>query len=199
MSVGGSGSPAILRQNPFAKRDLKKTSWIFLSLATLALGSASVFALRQAPPQVKPSPEHAIVQKMAGTWDAVVDMGGMKSKAVQVLKPVGDLWVAGSWEGDMMGQPFTGHMINGYSPEKKKFVGVWVDSTGAELSHSESTYDAATKTMTGKIVGWMDGQETTMTEVTTYRDDDHYTTKMSMVLPDGSAMPIMTFEVSRRK
>jgi Protein of unknown function (DUF1579) len=53
--------------------------------------------------------------------------------------------------------------------------------------------------MTAKIVGRMDGQESVMKEVTTYRDDDHYTTKMSMVGPDGSEMPMMTFEVTRRK
>jgi hypothetical protein len=160
---------------------------------------AAVEAGMQEPPMMEPSPEHAMVMQMAGTWDVLVDSQGFKSRAVQVMKPVGGFWVAGTWEGDMMGAPFQGHMISGYDPTLKVFTGVWVDSLSPALFHSAGTWDAATKTMHATIRGEMAGQEMMMKEVTTHSDDDHYTTTMTMTGPDGVEMTVMTFDATRRK
>lgn len=153
----------------------------------------------QQPQMPTPSPEHAIVMQMAGTWDLEIDADGQKSKAVQVLKPVGGFWVAGTWDGDMMGMPFQGHLISGYDPMRKVFTSVWVDSMSPAIFHSAGTWDAAAKTMHATIRGDAGGQEMVMKEVTTFRDDDHYSTKMSMMGPDGEPMSVMLFEATRRK
>lgn len=146
-----------------------------------------------------PSPEHAVVMQMAGTWDLTIDADGQKSKAVQVLKPVGSFWVAGTWDGEMVGMPFQGHLISGYDPTRKVFTSVWVDSMSPAIFHSAGTWDAATKTMHATIRGDAGGQEMVMKEVTRFADDDHYTTKMTMMGPDGQPMSVMLFEATRRK
>ncbi|TAJ17636.1 MAG: DUF1579 domain-containing protein [Planctomycetota bacterium] len=150
-------------------------------------------------PTFEPSPEHAIIMRTAGTWDVVVDAQGQKSKAVQVMKSVGGFWVAGTWDGEMMGAPFQGHMISGYDPTLKVFTGVWVDSMSPALFHSAGTWDAATNTMHATIRGTVAGQEMVMKEVTTHPDDNHYKTTMSMVGADGVEMTVMVFDATRRK
>ena len=49
--------------------------------------------------------------------------------------------------------PFEGHGTETYDQAKKKYTGTWTDSMSTGLSLTESTYDAATKTMNGTMEG----------------------------------------------
>ena len=175
---------------------------LLFTLGSFLLGAGAAFAFRQEgrPSAAKPSPQHAFVKKMAGTWDVTVAMGDMveKKKSTVTLEPVGDLWVAGTWKGYMADQPFTGHLIQGYSQEKQKLVSVWVDSISSEVSMGEGTWDDATKTLRMLNRSVTKAGDPPMTEVSVFKDDDHFTTKMSMPGPDGKDMPIMTFEYVRK-
>jgi len=116
----------------------------------------------QAPPAMalpKPGPAHEVLKGEEGTWDATVETfaaGGPPSvtKGVETnTLSCGGLWLLTDFKGETMNQPFQGHGVKGYDLIKKKYVSTWVDSMSAALNIGESTFDQATKTMTGWIEG----------------------------------------------
>jgi hypothetical protein len=160
----------------------------------------------QAPamPVPKPGPEHEMLKKDVGTWDATVELmmpnaPPTKSKGVETNKMVGDLWLVTDFKSQMMGRPFQGHGTTGYDPNKKKYVGTWVDTMSSGLNLGESTYDPATRTVTG----WMDGPDETgkptrSKMVTEYKDDNTRVFSMYMTGPDGKEFQSMKITYKRR-
>src|SRR5579885_3776655 len=117
-----------------------------LSLAVF--GATSALVLGQ-PPAPKPGPEHELLKKLEGTWEATVHAGPQDSKGTMVYKSAcGGLWLASKYEGDFGGQKFEGRGLDGYNPTKKKYVSVWVDSMSPSPLITEGTFDDASKTMT---------------------------------------------------
>jgi hypothetical protein len=169
------------------------------------LSAAAAVAWAQAPPPLpKPGPEHDLLKKDVGNWDATVEMmmpPGPPSKGTEtnVLGP-GGLWLISDFKSEMMGAPFQGHGVMGWDPAKKKYVGTWVDSMSTGISVTESTYDPAAKTATGMIEGpGPDGKPMQMKAVTQYQDDDTRVFTMYMKGPDGKEAPSMRITYKRRK
>jgi len=133
---------------------------------------ASPAARAQEPP--KPGPEHALLQKQVGTWDATMKMAGAESKATATYKmDLGGLWLVSTFEGEFGGAKFSGRGFDSYDAAKKKYVGVWIDSMSTLPMTMEGTYDAAKKTLT--MVGsgpGMDGKPTTYKTVSQMPDDN---------------------------
>jgi hypothetical protein len=175
---------------------LKKT------LAAFSLSLLAVPLLAQGPPMPTPGPEHAMLGKDVGTWDATVEMfmpgaPPSVSKGTEVVTMMGGFWQLTEFKSEMMGQPFEGRGTMGFDPTKKKYVGTWVDTMAPAYYTVEGTYDAATKTLTG----WMDGPDPTgvvtkTKETTEWKDAD--TRVFTMYAPDGKA-PLMKITYKRRK
>ena len=149
----------------------------------------------------KPGSEHEKLKEFVGNWDAVMDMGGQKSKATATYKTIcGGMWLASDFQGDLEGTKFQGHGIDGYNLQKKKYVGIWVDSMGSAPLHMEGDVDAATKVlvMTGETIG-PDGKPQKFKATTAWKDKDHFTFKMYMIGPDGKEELGFTIEYARRK
>lgn len=149
----------------------------------------------------KPGPEHEKLKQFEGTWDAVMDMGGQKSKATAKYKAIlGGMWVESNFEGELGGMKFEGRGLDGYNQQKKKYVGIWVDSLGSAPLHFEGDYDPKTKLMVmgGESVG-PDGNPQKFRSTTELKDKDHFTFKMYMILPDGKEQLAFTIEYTRRK
>ena len=126
-----------------------------LAVALLAVLPVVVWA--QGPPPPQPGPEHEVLKKDAGVWDATIEMTmpgmpPMTMAGTETSTLVAGRWLVTEFTSDMMGQPFEGRGIAGWDPAKKAYVGVWIDSMSTEISHSESTYDPATKALSG----WME-------------------------------------------
>jgi hypothetical protein len=174
--------------------------------AVLGLSLAAAVASAQAPAPPKPGPEHEILKTDVGAWDATVESfvpgaaAPMISKGTETNSLVGGLWLVTEFKADMMGMPFQGHGVTGWDPNKKKYVGSWVDTLTTGLGITESTYDAATKTMTGTFEGPdPSGQIQKMKSVVTYQDADTRTFTMSGTGPDGKDARIMTITYKRKK
>jgi hypothetical protein len=179
-----------------------------LSSVVFGLFLSTAAAAQDMPPLPKPGPEHQIFTMDEGTWDAVVEMtppGGapaMTSKGVQT-DTVGcsGLCLISDFKGELMpGMMFHGHGLTAYDGSKKKYVGTWTDSMSNGLAMSESTYDPATKVMTG----WMEGPDMTgavqkTKSTSTFADADHKSMTMFMVGPDGKEMQTMKISYTRRK
>ena len=101
------------------------------------------------PPPAKPGPEHELLKKYVGTWDAVISMAGQDSKGTAVYKlGLGGLWLLTDFKADLGGMKFEGHGTSGYDPTKKKYVSTWIDSMSLGITLMQGTYDPKTKTMT---------------------------------------------------
>jgi hypothetical protein len=104
------------------------------------------------------------------------------------------------FKGSMMEMPFEGHGTQIWDPKKKKYVGTWIDSMSPGVAMDESTYDPATRTMTG----WMEGPDlsgniTKMKSVTKMKDDNTRVMEMHSVAEDGSETLGMRVTYTRKK
>jgi hypothetical protein len=149
---------------------MKALRW-FAAAALAAVLSAPA-AVAQEPP--KPGPEHEMLKKWEGTWDATMKMMGMESKGTATYKmDLGGLWLVSTFEGELGGGKFSGRGMDSYDPAKKKYVAVWCDSWSTSPMTMEGTYDAAKKTLTMEGEGpGMDGKPTKYKSVSEWKDDD---------------------------
>lgn len=148
-----------------------------MSLIALAL------LLQDEMPMPKPGEHHEHMKAFVGTWEATIQMNApdgtqMEGKGTQTDKLCcGDLWLTTDFDGEFGGMPFTGHGTMGYDPEKKKYVGIWVDSMVDYMQHSEGecSDDGKTFTMIVKAKDHETGAWTEMKEVSEIVDKDNKT------------------------
>lgn len=172
------------------------------ALALLALLASS--AVAQEMP--KPAPEHALLKADVGTWDASMEMWlepgkpPVASQGVEVVSMLGEFWQVGAFKSTFMGQPFEGHGLTGWDAQKKKYVSAWVDSSAPGLTHGESTYDAATRTMTGLLIGpGPDGAMQKMKQTVVWKGADERVFTMANLDAGGKETVSMRITYKRRK
>src|SRR5712671_4063554 len=103
-----------------------KTQFSIFGSLLLAFAMAPAAALGQSPPT--PGPEHETLKKLEGTWNAKIKMGDSESAGTATYKmECGCLWLMSDFRGEFFDQKFQGRGMDGYDPEKKKYVSVWVD------------------------------------------------------------------------
>jgi len=125
--------------------------------------------------------EHKGLEHEVGTWDAdskfwmAPGTEPMTGKAVETNKLLGTMWMLSEFKGEVMGMPFSGHGQFGYDPQKKKYVGTWIDTMSPYLSVMEGTMDKSNKTLTMMSKGFdpMLGKECVSKMVSTMIDHDH--------------------------
>lgn len=170
---------------------------ILLATAFCCLGVTS-FAQE---PQT-PGPEHSHLEKMVGTWDTVMEMGGQKSKGTATYKSVcGGMWISSDFETELAGTPYRGHGMDGYDQKKKKYIGYWFDSMTSSPMAMEGNFDGDHKvlTMTGSSPG-PDGKPQKFRTTTEIQGTDRMTFKMFMVAAADSKEELaFTIEYTRRK
>jgi hypothetical protein len=174
-----------------------------LAALAVCLLALAVPALAQMPPMPQPGPEHEMLKKDVGTWDATVEMfmepgaPPSVSKGTEVVSMLGGFWQTSEFKSVMMGQPFEGRGATGYDPAKKKFVGTWIDTMTPGYYTVEATHDAAKKTMTAFMEGPdPSGQVVKTKSVTEWKDAD--TRVFTMYAPDAQTVS-MRITYKRRK
>jgi hypothetical protein len=166
------------------------------AILVVAIGSR---AFTQAPQ--KPTPEHEHLKLLVGNWDATIKAGGMESKGTMTYKEQqGGLWLISHFEGDFGGMKFEGDGLDGYSPAKKKYVGVWTDSMSAEPMVLEGTLDKEKQqmVMTGTGTG-PDGMPIKFKSVTSRKDKDNIDFTLYMVDNDGKENEMISIAYKRKK
>ncbi len=104
-----------------------------------------------------PTEEHKKLAALAGTWDC--DMTHiqdgkpvMNMKGVSTMKSaMKGLYLVTDHKSDMMGQPFEGLNVEGFSKEKKKYFSFWSDSFGTTPWLLWGTADGKTITYDGDL------------------------------------------------
>jgi hypothetical protein len=170
------------------------TRWI----CTIAVAGLVAVPAARAQEIPKPGPEHELLKKMEGTWEATAEGGGSVTKGTMTWKmALGGLWLMSKFEGEFAGQKFEGHGMESYDPAKKKFVSVWVDTMSTSPLVMEGTHDKdkKTTTMTGEGPG-MDGKPAKYKTVSEMKDDDNVVFTLYM----GDAKePMVTIAYKRKK
>ena len=153
------------------------------------------------------TPEHDLLKRDVGTWDAVVKIyppgaEPMESKATEKNELMdGGLWLIGHFEGEIAGMPFKGIGTTGYDPIEKKYVGTWVDTMTPHLTVMKADYDPDTKTMTASAQGRdpESGEIISYKHITKYVDDDTRTFEIHMPGKDGGEeWKMMDIQYKRR-
>jgi len=101
-----------------------------------------------------PGPHHARLQKSVGNWkttvkvwhgpgDPQVSMGKSTIKSI-----LGGRYVEEHFEGEAMGQPFTGRGIAGYNNITQCYESLWLDTMSTSMLQFEGKYDESSKTLT---------------------------------------------------
>ncbi len=179
-----------------------------LRIATATFVLSFLGVVQDPPPMPKPVKEHEWLQQFVGEWESeaeiVMDPGKdpVKSKGTETVRAIGGFWIMGENKGEMMGQPFTGIFTVGYDPDKKKYVGTWIDSMTSMMWKYEGSVDKD-----GKILA-LDSTGPNMkdpTKTAKYRDStefkskDHKVFTSSVEGEDGKWVTFMTINYKRKK
>src|SRR5262245_49419798 len=159
----------------------------------------------QEMPIPKPGPEHEILKKDVGVWDATVETtmepGGKPnvSKGVETNTLLGGgLWIIQDFKGEFQGTPFQGHGVTGYDPSKKKYVGTWVDSMSTGLSTTQGPYDPKPQTMTAWLAGpGPNGAMMKMRSTTEWKDA--HTRVFTMYSPAGQGEEVAMMKITYKR
>lgn len=170
---------------------------------TLGMGLAVALtrAVTFAQEMPAPGPEHERLKQLEGEWIATLKSPGGDSKGTMTYRmECGGLWLVSDFRSDFGGMKFQGRGLDGYDPQKKKYVSVWVDSMSLRPLLFEGDWDAAKKELTSRGEGTgPDGKPVKYKSVSRMVDADHETFKMFIVGPDGTETEMMTIEYARKK
>lgn len=183
---------------------MKRTLLPFLGIL---LCLATSLNATEPPAMPQPTKEHEWLKKFAGEWETATEINmepgkpPMKATGNETVKMVGGFWVVGENKGEMMGQPFTGIMTVGYDPEKKKYVGTWVDSNTSMLWQYVGTVDAGGKVLTLESEGFcpMEGKVCQFKDTIEFKSDDERVMSSARLGEDGKWTTLMTMTSKRKK
>lgn len=167
-------------------------------LCGVAMAALLVSPAVRAQEAPKPGPEHVLLKKMEGTWDATMKIMGGESKGTMVYKmDLGGLWLTSTFDGEFGGLKFSGRGFDTFDAAKKKYVGVWVDSMSTAPMTMEGAFDKEKNelTMNGQGPG-MDGKTTKYKTVTHFKDNDNVVFDMYM---GDDKEPSFTITYKRKK
>ena len=153
----------------------------------------------------KPQKEHEWLRQLTGEWDTEGEVFSepgkppTKTKGSESNRSIGGFWILSEHKGDFFGTPFTGILTLGYSPEKKKYIGTWVDSVTSHLWTYTGSVDEAGKALTLEAEGpGNEGKPTKFREVLTVKDKDHKSFSSSAE-QNGQWVTFLKIEYTRKK
>lgn len=154
-----------------------------------------------------PGPEHHRLEELVGKWKATgqfwmaPDTPPEPGIGVSVnTMELGGRYLKQEYDGDYMGQPFSGVGYTGFDNTTRRYQGVWLDSMSTGIMPaSTGTADESGKviTFTREFVDPMSGQPTATREVMTLVDHDHHRFEWFQRMPDGSFFLMMKFDYER--
>jgi hypothetical protein len=168
-----------------------------------------VSSLPAQPPEMPaPVEEHKWLTQLVGEWDiegeipAGPDQPAIKCKGVETVRDIGGFWVISESKSTIMDMPVTGILTIGYDPQRKQYVGTWVDSMTSYLWKYEGAVDDQGKTLTLMTEGPSHSDPAKMAkykEVIELVSDDHKTFTSYVQADDGAWQTIVSFQYHRKK
>lgn len=183
-------------------RKFAVTGLVFALLASAAL-------LRAQPPEMpKPQKEHEWLQQLVGEWDynaeATMAPGEppMKCSGTEKIRMLGGFWLISEGTIESMGTSNRTMMTLGYDPEKKKYIGTWIDSMTNHMWIYEGTLDPTGRILTLEAEGpnfTTPGETSTFRDVIEIKSRDHKVLTSSVQTDEGEWVTFMRGEYRRTK
>jgi hypothetical protein len=197
-----------------------KVSHVFLAallIACLAAPFASAGGQQKAMTQQQmmdqmmkyatPVKEHEYLKKYVGAWDAEVKSWEDPAAAPMTQKAnmkgeliFGGRFVKCSFDGTMMGQPFSGLQIIGYDLFQKKYVSFWIDSMSTNFFLTAGALGPTGKALseTGTWPDPMTGGMEKVRVVTTWLEDGKFSFELHRIGKDGKDVKSMEITYTRK-
>jgi hypothetical protein len=180
---------------------------IFVGWLPWAL-AASMAAAQEAPEFPQPQAEHEWLKQFVGEWETTAEasMGPgqppMTCQGTMSSRMLGGFWMISESKIEVTGSPMTGVLTVGYDPQKKKYVGTWIDSMMNHLWRYEGALDETGKKLTLEAEGpnfMQAGKTARFRDAYEFKSADHIVTTASMEDEDGKWITFMTGEARRKK
>jgi hypothetical protein len=184
-----------------------RTIAIFGFVATL-FSVATVLSAQEAPQPAAPEKEHQWLQQLVGEWEAESEailapgQPPMKCQGTESVRAIGGLWTVAETKNDFQGMQVTGVMTLGYDPQKKKYVGTWIDSMTNYLWKYEGALDEEGKILTLETEGPGHGDPGKLArfrETFEIKGQDHKVFTSSIQGEDGKWFTFLTTHYRRKK
>ena len=175
----------------------------FLAVVALALGAAPV----QDMPAEKLE-QHDWLQQLVGEWtmksEATMGPGTepIQLESTETVRSIGGLWTVAEGTANIGGMKLTSIMTLGYDPEKKQFVGSWIDTMHTNLWVYEGQLDDAKKVLTLSTTGpsFDDAsKKASYRDAIEIKDKDNRVLTSSVQGDDGKWTTFMTAHYTRKK
>jgi len=178
-------------------------------VASLVLVAFAVtpIAAQEMPEMPTPQKEHQWLERLVGEWETSGEIytepgqPPINATGSESVRSIGGFWIVGDVKGDFLGQQYNAALTLGYDPEKKKYIGTWVDSMSSYLWQYTGTVDEAGNSLTLESRGpcpKRPGEMANVKEVIEIKDDDTRTFTSSMQEPDGTWTKLMTINYKRK-
>jgi hypothetical protein len=145
-------------------------------------------------------PEHKRMEAWVGKWTAACKWWMDPTAEPELSKGTSESawalpgrYVEQKFEGESMGEHFTGRGLYGYDKVKKKYFATWIDSMSTGIGVYLGTYDTASKTYnyTSDCDDPMTGKPMKMRMTVHIDSDTKHTMQMYMAGPDGKEFKCM--------
>jgi hypothetical protein len=164
---------------------------------------------QEATMETKPQKEHQWLQKFVGEWvlEGEAEMGPgqppEKFTGTESVRSLDGLWFLAEGQGQMPGGgAATTMMTLGYDPQKKRYVGTWIESMMTHLWVYDGELDAAERVLTLDSEGpsmAAEGKMAKYKDVIEFKSDDHRVLTSHMLGDDGKWQQFMTANYRRKK
>ena len=176
------------------------------TIACLFLVGVVAYAADAPPEMPKPVKEHEWLKQLAGDWtgegECFMEPGKpLKCSSTETAKMLGGFWCLTDMKGIFGGLDMNGIMTLGYDPEKKKYVGTWVDNVSHFKWDYIGTMDASGKILTLEAEGpniKVPGKMAKYKDVIEMKSDKHKIFTSSMQGEDGQWQVCMKSESKKK-
>lgn len=152
----------------------------------------------------KPTPEHKWLTRNIGEWAVkcsyytIPGDDPFEVEGREVNEMLGDYWVIGRFEADLMGTPLIGQSMTGYDPVKKLYVGSWKDNH----TPFHYTFDGKLNDSESELFLSGENYDPTRQRLSTYQSCMEYVSDSERVLSlsvlvRGEDVPILEYHYKR--
>lgn len=178
-------------------------------IVVLLLTAGAVLLYGQQPlPLPQPTKGHEWLLQLVGEWDSdteIVMQPGqppVTARGTESVRSIGGFWTVCEVRSTILDQPITGIMTLGYNPEKKKYIGTWVDSVSHHLWQYEGSLDEAGRVLTLEAEGPAllgPGATARYRDSFEIKSEDHKVFTSSIEVEPGKWHTFMTVNYHRKK